>query len=247
MVSIKQYGFELAFVPIEQIYVDEQYQRQLDSARVKKISAVFRSGAMKAVSLSRRPDGSLWCYDGQHTLHAAARAGWSCVPAVIVAGEPKQEADWFGVINESSKRVSARQRHIAGVVAENESAMVVSAILARYRIDISTGGLRQGRTNALAAIGRYAKQDYGRLIEAMNAIDCLWRDEKEAWGGTVLRGMFEACGKYAAADLIRACRRKGVTPRRIMDWCSARQTAAGSGGGGGNGYACEASAALSGV
>lgn len=237
---------EMRLIPIDSIHIDPAYQRDLDDKRVRKIAIKFQQGAAKAVSLSRRPNGALWCYDGHHTIEIYRAAGFTHVPAVIVSGSMKQEADWFDELNQSVKRVSARDRQRAGVVADKPTALAVQGLLDEFGIQVSKGGLRAGMTNSVGAIGRYVSADPVRLVLAMRAIDVMWKNETEAWSGVVLRGMFEACGKVGQGDLVKACKAKRVTPRRILDWCSARQTAAGSGGGGAA-YACEAILTLAGI
>ena len=239
-------AIEMKLIDIDSIHVDPSYQRDLDEKRVKKIAAKFRQGAAKAVSLSRRPNGSLWCYDGQHTIEIYRAAGFTHVPAVIVNGDMQKEADWFEELNQSLRRVSARDRQRAGVVAEKAPALAVQDLLDKFGIQISKGGLRAGMTNSVGAIGRYVASDPARIDQAMKAIDAMWSNEPEAWSGVVLRGMFEACGKASQIDLVKACKAKRVTPRRILDWCSARQTASGASGGGAA-YACEAVLTLAGI
>lgn len=237
---------EMMLVEIDSIHTDPAYQRDLDEKRVKKLSAKFKQGAAKAVSLSRRPNGSLWCYDGQHTIEIYRAAGFTHVPAVVVNGTMQQEADWFEELNQSVQRVSARDRQRAGVVAGKKSSLEVQELLDKFGLLISKGGLRAGMTNSVGAIARYAAIDPDRIDSAMRGIDTLWNTEAEAWSGVVLRGMFEACSKVVPKELIKACKAKRVTPRRILDWCSARQTAAGASGGGAA-YACEAVLTLAGI
>jgi hypothetical protein len=239
-------AIEMKLIDIDSIHVDPAYQRDLDEKRVKKVAAKFKQGAAKAVSLSRRPNGSLWCYDGQHTIEIYRAAGFTHVPAVIVNGDMQKEADWFEELNQSVRRVSARDRQRAGVVAEKAPALAVQDLLDKFGIQVSKGGLRAGMTNSVGAIGRYVASDPARIDQAMKEIDAMWSYEPEAWSGVVLRGMFEACGKVSPIDLVKACKARRVTPRRILDWCSARQTAAGASGGGAA-YACEAVLTLAGI
>ena len=239
-------AIEMKLIDIDSIHVDPAYQRDLDEKRVKKVAAKFKQGAAKAVSLSRRPNGSLWCYDGQHTIEIYRSAGFTHVPAVVVNGTMQQEAEWFEELNQSVQRVSARDRQRAGVVAGKKSSLEVQGLLDKFGLLISKGGLRSGMTNSVGAIARYAAIDSDRIDSAMRVIDTLWNTEAEAWSGVVLRGMFEACGKVSPIDLVKACKARRVTPRRILDWCSARQTAAGASGGGAA-YACEAVLTLAGI
>ena len=172
---------EMKLIDIDSIHIDPAYQRDLDEKRVKKVAAKFKQGAAKAVSLSRRQNGSLWCYDGQHTIEIYRAAGFTHVPAVIVNGDMQKEAEWFEELNQSVKRVSARDRQRAGVVAEKQSALAVQDLLDKFGIQISKGGLRSGMTNSIGAIQRYVSSRCRHRRQCApscrSAIDCLfWFD-----------------------------------------------------------------------
>lgn len=224
----------IEMIQVDHINVDSEYQRALDEVRVIRIAKVFKGGAMKAVSLSKRLDGSLWAYDGMHTIEVAKRCGIKFVPAVIVPGDQKKEAEWFLAINGGhSKRVSQRDVQKAGIIAGDPLSKAAQEILDRYGLRISKGGLRAGQTNAIGAIKRYIKSSPQALSNAMHAIHGLWGEEDCAWSGVVLRGMFDiATSRHDFAGVVKECRRKKVTPRRIMDVAAAMQTAAGASGGG---------------
>ena len=238
--------FQMQAVSIDAIHVDHSYQRPVNSSQVARIKKAFELCAIKAVSLSRRGDGTLWCYDGQHTIEAARAAGMKQIPAVIVDGSQALEAKWFLQINENGRRVSQRDKQSAGVTSGDDVALMVQGLLDEFGLQISRGGLISGKTNAIGAIRRYAVADVDRLRSAMTVIDGIWCNESEAWSGVVIRGMFEACAKADPTAIKRQCKAKKVTPRRVMDWCSARQTSSGSPGGG-TGYACEAILTLAGM
>jgi hypothetical protein len=153
-------------VRVQDIKIDESYQRPLDLGRVKSIAGALMMGALGSVSLSRRQDGSLYCYDGQTRLAAAIKAGLSRVPAVIVPGDQRREAEWFLMINEGRKRVHVRERHRAGVVAKDAAAIAARAAVEKYGLRISNGGVQAGQTNAIGRIQQYVRQDRERADAA---------------------------------------------------------------------------------
>ncbi len=209
---------KFAHVPVTSINVDESYQRPTDAARVKRIAAALDGGAMKAVSLSKRADGTLWCYDGAHTVAAARAAGWAAVPALIVNGSRREEAHWFLAINGGSKRVSQRDTQRAGVAADDTVAVLVERLMSERSITVQGGGqARPGRTNAVGLLRTLARRDAEGLTAAMDVIRALWAAEPLAWSGRVIRGVYDA-SKQAGADELRAgLKAHKVTPQRIED------------------------------
>ena len=51
---------ELKYVRVDAIHIDEKYQRKLDLKRIDRLKRAYNRGACKAISLSRRADGTLW-------------------------------------------------------------------------------------------------------------------------------------------------------------------------------------------
>jgi hypothetical protein len=218
--------------PIDHLKFDPAYQRDIDIRRVRQIAKSLKEGAAKAVSVSERDNGDLYVYDGQHTVAAFKLAGYTHVPAVIVKGSQKEEAEWFLDIQQGSKRVFMRDAHKAGCVSKDEISLVAQSILDKYGIGISKGGVAVGMTGAIGAIRRYAKADKKALLIAMDAIKKLWTHESEAWTSVVLRGMFEIAQKQDMSIIVAAARKNKVIPRRIHDTASAIQEGTGSSGSG---------------
>lgn len=225
---------KLVMVKTSTLLIDPRYQRQLDMRRVTRTAKAFNLGAMKAISVCRRPDGRLFVYDGMHTIAAAQAAGLAKVPAVIVDGTRELEAQWFLMINGgSAKRVSQRDIQRAGVIAGDELSMLAQDVLTYYSLEISGGGHRQGHTNAIGAIKRYIKISPDALKIAMDAIYELWREDPRAWNCVLLRGMFEIARLDGVMrHVVVACKRKKLRPYLITSMASSMQAASGAPGGG---------------
>ena len=228
---------KLDVIDIELIKFDKTYQRPIDTKHALAISKKLKAGAAKAVSLSMRSNGDLYCYDGQHTIEAFRLAGYSKVPAVIVNGSQEKEAEWFLDIQQNSKRVFVRDAHKAGIVAKDNVSIAAQEILDRYDLKISTGGTSIGKTGAIGAIRRYAKIDRDALISAMDAMHFLWKEYPETWCSVIIRGMLEVAKSGLINEVTIAAKKKMVTPRRILDAASAMQSINGATQGSGASYA----------
>jgi hypothetical protein len=233
-------NFEISIVDIDRINVDPEYQRTLDVKRVAKVAEAFSAGAIKAISLSRRADGSLWCYDGQHSLEIMRAKGVMQVPAVIVSGSQKQEAAWFLLMNGAGvRKASQREQQSPGVVAGDEVSIKTQELMDSYGILMAKGGARSGMTSAIGSIKTWIKSDHARLIRAMDMIDRLWCNEDHAWTQIVIRGAWDIAGTDKLAAVEAGLIKQKVTPRRVLDVAGAMQAATGTGGGG-SGYSKKA-------
>lgn len=229
---------EMLYVLIADLFVDSGdggYQRLLDAPRAKGYAEKFSPGAMKAINVSIRPDGTMAVTDGQHTVRMVSALGYTHIQAMVTYGNRKLEAENFLLNNapEGRKQVSTSQRHRAALVAGNGIAVQVQSLLTTYGVEISTGGLRKGRTNAIGAITQYAKSNPVALKLVMDSIAELWSDDDCAWSAIVIRGMYDlAISVHDLPTIISRLRRRNATARQVMDIASVLQTAAGAKGGG---------------
>lgn len=236
---------EMKMVHISSINVDTAYQRHTDQRRIAKAARAFQSGAVKAVSLSRRHDGSLWCYDGQHTVEIMRLCGATHVPAVIVGGTQEQEAFWFSLMNGAGvSKATQRDVHKAGVVSGDECSVYVDSLLHKYGVTVAKGGAKARTTSAIGSLRMWAKQDKTRLDLVMDAVSSLWKDHDHAWTQIVLRGMWDCATDGQLDRVIVGAKKNKVTPRRILDLAGGLQSATGAEGGG-SGYAKRAILQLS--
>lgn len=237
---------QIEMVEVDAVRVDHSYQRPLDSKRVKRIARAFSTGASKALSVSRRPDGSLYVYDGQHTLEVLKHLGRKECPAMVVDGTQLQEARWFLLMNGSGvSKATARESHKAALTADDDTAKQVQALLDEYGLVVASGGVKAGTTSSIGSLKMWCKADKPRLERAMGAIDRLWCTQDHAWSQVILRGMFDIAGDAGLLDAVEAGLAKGrVTPRRVLDIAAGMQSATGVPGGG-SGYSKSAILQLS--
>lgn len=152
----------------------------------------------------------------------------------IGEGETDDQNDvgWWSYDHSEVSRVKLDVQK-AGIVADDDLSKATQNILDKYSLSITKSKLKAGHTNAIGAIKRYYQAFPAALEKAMNAIQALWAEDSIAWSGVVLRGMFDIAKTTDSLDsVITQCRKKQITPRRIADYASALQLAAGANGGG---------------
>jgi len=224
---------ELMFVDVEDVNVDHRYQRPLDKRRIKRLTKAFDQGASKAISLSRRPDGSMWVYDGNHTLELYKQQGAKRIPAVIVDSTAEKEAEWFVLMNGAGPiKANPCQKQHAAHFAGDQVAIEAQNILDDFGIEIAKGGSGVGKTRAIDFIKTCVKADKPRLLFAMGMIDRLWCNEVEAWSRTIMRGAWEVSGLDLIDKVEAGLAKNKVTPRRVLDVAQGMQLATGEPGGG---------------
>ena len=225
---------EVAIVKIADIKIDPDYQREINKGHVAKLKKAFDVGAIKAVSLMRC-DGVLLCYDGQHTIEAAKDAGLGEVPATIVNGTREKAGRLFLLLNDkASKRVAMRDLQRVGANVGESVSIQAQKLLEDFGLSVSCGGTSAGKTNAIGAIRRYCRTNEEQLRIGMRFAYDLWKDEPETWTGTMIRCLYDAAGQGEGflSRAKAACRKRHVTPRRILDFAAAVQYSKGTPGGG---------------
>ena len=229
---------KVGLLNVDDVLIDESYQRKLDSKRVERLRRAYQRGACKAISVSRRSDGSLYVYDGQHTLALCRALGIKDVPAVVVNGTRQQEARWFLLMNGSGvSKATARESHKAAIEAGDPASTAVQELLRMYGVAVSSGGARKGETSAIGTLKTWAKSDVPRLSRAMGMISRIWANEDHAWTQIVLRAAWDVSSDADFLLKVEAgLKKRKVTPRRLLDTAAGMQASTGVPGGG-SGYA----------
>lgn len=110
----------LNWLPIADLVIDDQYQRELNRANWKAIHQIARNfhwSRFSPVFVAPSLGGKYAIIDGQHRTHAAALCGIEEVPCQIVQMDAKQQAASFAAINGMATKVTPYQIFRAGLAA----------------------------------------------------------------------------------------------------------------------------------
>lgn len=182
---------DLAWVSVDLIDVDSNYQREIKPQLVDKILRKFSWAKFGAVVLSRAENGRFAVVEGQHRWKAAClHPGVREIPAVIVDHDDmKSEAESFLAINRDRMAVTSVEQYWAGLTAGDETAIAVSSVLKAAGCDVvpATGHYRPYLTNSIGAVSR-CLQRYGQgaTRRSLLIIRKAWPNEAKALRGTLI-------------------------------------------------------------
>lgn len=184
----------LEWVPIDQISVDSNYQREIKPRLVEKILARFSWSKFGAVVLSRQEDGSFTIVEGQHRWKAASlHPHIEAVPAVIVSHKDvAAEADSFLAINRDRMAVTSVEQYWAGLTAGDDNAIAISKVLQSAGCDVvpAQGHYRPNLTNSISAIDRCLKRyGHGATRRALLVIRAAWPNDEKSLRGTLITAL----------------------------------------------------------
>ena len=150
-------GLDLRFVPLEDIEIDQAYQRRISRggmSRIMKIISGFDWSRFGALTLSEGDDGRLYVVDGQHRMVAARALRITIVPAVITRNTQAGQASDFVAINTVRTTVASIDSFRARVASGDATAKTVQQMLDQLNIstDVPAGasiGPRETRAVSL--------------------------------------------------------------------------------------------------
>lgn len=184
----------LEWVPIDQIIVDSNYQREIKPKLVQKILRNFSWAKFGAVVLSRQVDGQFAVVEGQHRWKAASlHPAVTEVPAVIVEyADLAGEAEGFLAINRDRMAVTSVEQYWAGLTAGDDCAIAISKVLQSAGCDVvpAAGHYRPNLTNSITAIDRCLKR-YGEnpTRRALLVIRAAWPNDPKSLRGTLITAL----------------------------------------------------------
>jgi hypothetical protein len=181
----------LQYCSPEQLQIDEQYQRSLETDRseslIRRIAAHWDWGLCQPLFVARRGDGGLFVVDGQHRLAAARlRADIWQLPCVVTGFDtPAAEAEAFVQLNQQRRPLTQLELFKAALASGDPEAKKVVQILERngLRLANSTNNqsMKVGDVANIAGL-RTCLRVHGEL-----ALDMSSAVLAKSWPGQVLR------------------------------------------------------------
>jgi hypothetical protein len=180
-----------------------RYQRNLDVRRVEKIASEFNAAALGAITIVKRPDGTLWIIDGNHRRNAAIRVGHMEMFAIQYEGLTlAEEAALFLELN-STKQVQAVDRFHASVLAGDKQSVQIAEVLAGHGWTVSMDN-RPGKIASVSALGNIyqglgiagRKPGVDLVDEAMAIVTGAWGSNRDGGQGQIIRGIAKVLARY---------------------------------------------------
>jgi hypothetical protein len=226
----------LALLDPKDIGVDPKYQRGVNLKHAEKIAREWDWSVFAPVSVSRRPDGSIWSYDGQHrVVGAILREDIDVIPCYVVEmSGAQEEAAAFGANNRNRKRLKPIDEYRALAAAGDTAAVAIEEALKVYKIEpTSDAKCGVGKTTAINSMLNHMRNGdtltaMSDLYNCLNVIKSAWGNQRQAFSGRSVEGMLRVLSRIENTKLLidEAEERLGRYPVEEVLWQAEREAKA---------------------
>lgn len=126
-------------IPIRNLVSNQEYQRNLSTAHVKRAAEHFDLYQINPVKVSRR-NGINYVFNGQHTIEIVARVSGSReTPIWCMVYDDlgyQQEADIFANQQKFNKSLSPYEIFMANIEAGNDQQLIIRDLVQSYGLEI---------------------------------------------------------------------------------------------------------------
>lgn len=175
---------QMVQVRVGDLIIDPSIQRSLDMKRVERMAREYDRGALGAITISIRPDGSKHVIDGQHraSLVKTVEGDDALINAVAYTGLSRaEEAEYFRKLN-ATKQVHPLVRFKVRLVEADPTAVTINRILEDAGWQVAAGG-EDGKLAAIGELERiYNGAGIKRGSEHPQAVRATIHTLTKAWG-----------------------------------------------------------------
>jgi hypothetical protein len=187
-------------LPINELLVDERYQRPLEAKRVEKIVKNFDEDLFGALEVSER-NGTYAVYDGQHRLVAARKLGMEKVPCLIHSGiSLEREAELFVALQQGRKGVNPVEKFRARCFYGDEDAQAIERIISDAGFRVASRGPDAGQAGTIRAVSAvewiYRRFGGEHLHHTLRTVYDLWLGDQRSTDGYFLQGVADFLSGY---------------------------------------------------
>jgi hypothetical protein len=177
-------------LPVEDLIVDDRYQRELDEKRVTRIAEDFDPDLFGVLDVSVR-NGKSAVFDGQHRLAAARLLGHDKVPCLVHDIDVQREAELFVALQKQRKSVHPVAQIKAERFAGVPEACAIGEIVEANGFKLAAySGNEAGQARAISAVGAVRRvYRNGNLGETLQALETLWGGDYKSTDGKLIEGL----------------------------------------------------------
>lgn len=200
-------AYKLAYVPLEELYMDMSYQR-ITSGTVTKLVKNWNDEECDPLLINYRGDeDKFYIIDGGHRVSAARMLKMQELPCrILVNKSPKEEATIFAQQNKCKAPLKVFDKYKAAIVAGDASAIELDKLLKKHRIRVVR--------NPYQTIGAIGCLGYAwELIDSTNVarvswiLDVIaaagWHGDKGAYNREWFMALNTIYGEYHEVDGVK--------------------------------------------
>lgn len=117
-------------IPIDDLNIDKEYQRDLDTTRGDKMAREWDPYLLNELTVAERADGTYWVIDGMHRWYAAKKRGYQALRCFVVRGlTAEEEAGLFRRLNKNRRAVNAWSDFKAALAEKDRDAIQIRDVV----------------------------------------------------------------------------------------------------------------------
>lgn len=179
-------------IPIRNLVSNQDYQRNLSTAHVKRAAEHFDLYQINPVKVSRR-NGINYVFNGQHTIEIVARVSGSReTPVWCMVYDDlgyQQEADIFANQQKFNKSLSQYEIFMANIEAGNDQQLIIRDLVRSYGLEIHHTK-QVGCVCAIATLESiFAKHGFHVLDRTLRLICSTWEGDVNSFSANMLNGV----------------------------------------------------------
>lgn len=179
-------------IPIKNLVSNQEYQRNLSAAHVKKTADHFDLYQINPVKVSRR-DGTNYVFNGQHTIEIVALVSGSRETPVWCMVyddlEYEREADIFANQQKFNKSLSPYEIFMANIEACNDEQLIIRDLVRSYGMELSPSK-QAGCICAISTLeGIFKKHGFHVLDRTLRLICSTWEGDINSFSANMLNGV----------------------------------------------------------
>ncbi len=194
MEELQQFVPQVHFeqIPIKNLVSNQDYQRNLSTAHVKRAAEHFDLYQINPVKVSRR-DGVNYVFNGQHTIEIVARVSgsretpvWCMVYDDLIY---EQEADIFANQLKYTKSLSPYEIFMANIEAGNDQELIIKDLVNSYGLELSPTK-QVGAICAIATLESiFSKHGFHVLDRTLRIVCSTWEGDVNSFAANMLNGV----------------------------------------------------------
>lgn len=209
-------------IPIKNLVSNQNYQRHLSKAHVKRVAENFDIFQINPVKVSRR-DGINYVFNGQHTIETVALvSGSRNTPVWCMVYDDmdyQQEADIFANQLKYTKGLNPYEVFVAKIEAGIDQQLIIKELVESYHLVISSCKMPSGICAVSALEQIYIQHGYHTLDRTIRMAVNTWEGEAYSLSANMLKGIahlivtygddlkdeqfYEKIGACSAKEIIR--------------------------------------------
>ena len=186
----------LEWLVVDDLQVDQRYQRDLSEVQVRKIVKDFDPDAFGVITVSSRGSGGMFVVDGQHRLAALRHMGWGAqrVPCIVYRSLTlEDEAKVFYLPQTTRKYMTPAQKFRARLIAGEPNAIAIKEMVESfgYSLNLGNGSSHYARDiDSVAMVERITRQyGFDHLPLTLGIVRDAWGNTDIKISGAVLGGI----------------------------------------------------------